>query len=77
MYCPKCKNKTKVKDSRAMPNRNGIMRRRRCVVCDYNFTTYEEYENSLNITELMVLRDKLRRAKTILKMAQEILKGGN
>ena len=74
MYCPKCKNKTKVKDSRAMPNRNGIMRRRRCVVCDYNFTTYEEYENSQNITELRALKEKLQRAETIMMMAQVILK---
>ena len=74
MYCPKCKNKTKVKDSRAMPNRNGIMRRRRCVVCDYNFTTYEEYENSQNITELRALKEKLQRVETIMKMAQVILK---
>jgi len=74
MYCPKCKNKTKVKDSRAMPNRNGIMRRRRCIVCRHNFTTYEEYENSQNITELRALKEKLQRVETIMKMAQVILK---
>ena len=77
MYCPKCKNKTKVIDSRAMPNSNGIMRRRRCVVCGHGFTTYEEYESSQNITELRVARVKLQWAKTIIKNAQEILKGSD
>jgi len=77
MYCPKCTNKTKVKDSRVMPNKNGIMRRRRCVVCGHNFTTYEEYERSQDIKELRALRDKMRRAETVLKMAQEILKGSD
>jgi len=73
MYCPKCKNKTKVIDSRAMPNKNGVMRRRRCPVCGHNFQTYEEYEYSQAIIENAKLRDVQAKAKAILNE----LKGGD
>lgn len=75
MYCPKCKQPTEVTDSREMTNGNGIRRRRRCKnnKCKHRFTTFEEYENSENITELRELRDKLRRGSAVMKMAQDIL----
>ena len=66
MYCPKCRNKTKVTDSRAMQNKNGIMRRRRCTVCGHSFQTYEEYESSQAIIENVKLRDKVNEAQAIL-----------
>ena len=40
MKCPKCGGKARTYDSRPrMDNRN--WRRKRCVVCDYRFTTIE------------------------------------
>ena len=76
MYCPKCKGKTKVINSRDMQNMNGTMRRRKCLDlnCDNRFTTFEEYENSENITELKTLRDKLRRALLEIAIVEDILK---
>ena len=74
MYCPKCKAKTKVIDSRAMNNQNGIRRRRKCLVCGHKFTTYEELENSENIEELRALRIKHRRTILNLAIVEDILK---
>lgn len=75
MYCPKCKKNTKIIDSRPLQDRNGIRRRRQCLNCGHRFTTYEEYENSENITDLKELHEKLKRGKAILNMAQDVLKG--
>ncbi len=74
MYCPKCKQKTKVIDSRAMSPGNGIRRRRECTKCKHRFTTYEEFESSENIKELRDLRVKLRRARLNVTIAEDILK---
>ena len=74
MYCPKCKAKTKVIDSREMKNQNGIRRRRICLVCGHKFNTYEEYENSVNMEELIDLRVRDARAeKFVRKTVQEVL----
>ena len=72
MYCPKCKNKTKVTDSRPMENKNGIMRRRRCVVCGHNFQTYEEYESSQAIAENAGLRALLKKVTEVGDLARSI-----
>lgn len=74
MHCPKCKEKTKVTDSREMTNKNGVRRRRKCLVCDHRFTTYEEFESSVNIEELKTLREKLRRALLNLAIVEDVLK---
>ena len=79
MYCPNCKGKTKVINSRDMQNMNGTMRRRKCLdlKCDNRFTTYEEYENSENIKELTELRLKFRQALLNLAIVEDILKKDN
>ena len=70
MHCPKCKSDTRVTDSRAMSDRNGIKRRRMCLAksCGHLFTTYEEFENSENITELRSLRVKVQDLKGVLQI---------
>lgn len=75
MYCPKCRGKTKVTDSRAMRNKNGIRRRRQCQVCGHSFTTYEVFEQSLNIEELISLRLNRRKALLNLAIVEDILRG--
>lgn len=74
MHCPKCKGKTKVTDSRDMQIMNGTRRRRKCLGCDYRFTTYEEYEISKDIEELKSLREKLRRALLQVAILEDIIK---
>ena len=73
MCCPKCKQKTKVIDTRPMSPGNGVRRRRECVKCKHRFTTYEEFESSENLEELIALREKLRCAKLNLAIAEDIL----
>ncbi|MEK6625759.1 MAG: transcriptional regulator NrdR [Bdellovibrionota bacterium] len=48
MHCPKCQaNDTKVIDSRHFDLGSAVRRRRRCEVCQYRFTTYEQIEMEL------------------------------
>lgn len=76
MYCPKCKEKTKVTDSRPMVNRNGILRRRECVnpKCGHKFKTYEEYENSKNIIDLDTSTKRIEAAVRLINLAKNILR---
>lgn len=41
MNCQKCQGDTQVVDSRTIKTGTRIRRRRRCVVCQHSFTTYE------------------------------------
>ena len=42
MKCPSCNSeKSKVIDSRPVPENNSIRRRRECIECKFRFTTYE------------------------------------
>ena len=43
MDCPSCGGETKVVDSR-VTHVNKVRRRRRCLVCNGRFTTFEEIE---------------------------------
>ncbi|MBI2521908.1 MAG: transcriptional repressor NrdR [Bdellovibrio sp.] len=48
MHCPKCQaSDTKVIDSRHFDLGSAVRRRRRCEVCQYRFTTYEQIEMEL------------------------------
>lgn len=49
MACPKCGGSSKVKDSR--PGPDGLRRRRRCLDCDFRWTTYEN-NHYLNPTDV-------------------------
>ena len=53
MNCTKCGGKTKVVDSRAVPN--GMRRRHECLSCGYRFntieTTMDVYDELLHISE--------------------------
>jgi len=44
MLCPKCKNPTKVIDSREIEWWKEIRRRRKCLNCLHKFTTYERLQ---------------------------------
>lgn len=47
MICPKCKHPdTRVLDSRDTHEQREIRRRRRCIQCDYRFTTFERVETT-------------------------------
>lgn len=47
MNCPKCDDRnTRVIDSRFVPERNTVRRRRLCEQCEHRFTTYEMVEES-------------------------------
>ena len=47
MRCPKCGSlEDKVIDSRVSKDGDSIRRRRECIGCDYQFTTYEEVERA-------------------------------
>ena len=60
MRCPFCKNEiTKVVDSRESKDGLSVRRRRRCIVCNKRFTTYE---NILE-TPLMVIKKEGKREK--------------
>lgn len=52
MQCPVCLSDTKVTDSRAAGDGEGIRRRRECLKCSFRFSTVEEME----ILNLMVLK---------------------
>ena len=53
MRCPACGNKeTKVVDSRPTEDDTSIRRRRKCISCEYRFTTYERVgENPLIVVK--------------------------
>ena len=57
MTCPKCGGKTAVINSRE-PNNECVVRRRKCVNCEYRFTT-KEYESDLikHILKLKAVQD--------------------
>lgn len=58
MRCPACHNiDTKVTDSRLVNEAVAVRRRRKCLKCDFRFSTYEEVE-ILNLT--VVKRDGRR-----------------
>lgn len=78
MYCPECKGRTKVIDSRSVPDKNAVRRRRRCLDpgCGLRFTTYEDYGESQARTELESLRKKLRKANSLIGIAQSAIRKG-
>lgn len=41
MICPKCGGKVRTIETRPNPYNNQNRRRKRCMKCDYRFTTYE------------------------------------
>jgi len=48
MHCPKCQaTDTRVIDSRHLDQGSAVRRRRRCDVCQFRFTTYEQIEREL------------------------------
>lgn len=50
MKCPKCHHaESKVNDSRALRDAEGIRRRRECLECGHRFTTFERIENELPV----------------------------
>ena len=58
MQCPHCNaNNDKVMESRSNPSGTSIRRRRRCLECDYRFTSYEHVEEK----QLMVKKRDGRR----------------
>lgn len=70
MNCPKCKKeKTQVKDSRALDGRT-IRRRRECEGCLFRFTTYERIEQS----KIIVVK---RNGKTEPFEREKIIRGMN
>lgn len=60
MNCPNCKSdNTSVLETRTISNGNKIKRRRKCLVCNTKFTTYEVIEE----TPLMVIKKDKRTEK--------------
>lgn len=58
MYCPVCNHQdTKVTDSRLTSSGLSVRRRRKCIKCDFRFSTYEE----MQILELTVVKRDGRR----------------
>ncbi len=50
MQCPKCSHSdTKVIDSRSLLEGGAIRRRRKCEICDFRFTTYENYQMQMPV----------------------------
>ena len=49
MICHKCKNQTKVIDSRTSLDGLIVRRRRKCIKCNNRFTTYEKFDNNEKI----------------------------
>lgn len=50
MRCPKCgHDDTRVIDSRMQDSSNAIKRRRECRSCGYRFTTFERYEDPIEV----------------------------
>lgn len=47
MICPKCSNETTVFNSRDREEGRIIYRRRRCLTCDFRFTTYEAPDEAI------------------------------
>ncbi len=76
MHCLKCHaSDTKVIDSRHFDLGSGVRRRRRCEVCQYRFTTYEQVEMELpTIVKNDGRREKFGREKImngLLKACQK------
>jgi hypothetical protein len=58
--CPKCNGKTSVIESRNRKSDNDIRRRRKCIKCDYLFTTYERLSSfKPKIKEFKSIKDFL------------------
>lgn len=57
MQCPLCKSETKVLDSRATLEGQGVRRRRECLKCSFRFSTLEE----ARILDLIVVKRDGRR----------------
>lgn len=52
MNCPCCSKETKVLDSRLSMEGQGVRRRRKCVSCDFRFSTLEE----ARILDLLIVK---------------------
>jgi len=72
MRCPFCKNKeTEVIETRISEDGQVIRRRRRCVLCDKRFTTYERMEE---LPILVIKRDGRRERFSREKLREGIIK---
>lgn len=66
MKCPKCKHKTKVINSRPIPE-NKVYRRRACLECEHRFTTYEVFNPGLEM-----FTRKSRRLRQVEKITKDL-----
>lgn len=68
--CPKCDGRTGVRDSRQVFD--GIRRRRRCLTCEYRFTTWESWDMKPNKDEFAQTRMAVAILPRLFKLADLI-----
>jgi len=78
MNCPKCKNDTKVIDSRPTgqeksPGCKKIRRRRECLKCGFRFTTIEITQDSLDVEVQAKLNKEVSSIKRTVRALQDRL----